>query len=162
MAETWFALRCQTCGTNHVNDGVADHEAYFNCCRGKLMDDNHQTVPTHEDGLTPVDPSSVNGKLPTVPEMLRECASTYEQRNAMYGDTYKRFGHVLSAIFPDGLTIKGVDDWNRLGCFILKMGKVTRYAANYTRGGHDDSLLDDAVYTTMLRELDKAIDEIPF
>ena len=97
----------------------------------------------------------------TVPEMLRECADTYEERNKVYGDNYKRFGAVMAAMFPDGLTIKHPDDWNRLGMLVQMMGKQTRYAENFTRGGHADSLLDLSVYATMLREVEAIMAEPP-
>ena len=95
-----------------------------------------------------------------VPEMLEQSAATYRERNEIYGDNYKNFGKWTSQLFPNGLTVKTVDDWNRLGVLVQKMSKLSRYAETYESGGHDDSLLDDAVYTTMLRELDKeALDE---
>jgi hypothetical protein len=89
-----------------------------------------------------------------VPTLLREAASTYEQRNKVYGDNYKKFGVVMSALFPEGLVVNSVDDWNRLGTLVQKVSKLTRYIENYSKGGHPDSLLDDIVYTSMLSELD--------
>lgn len=93
----------------------------------------------------------------TVPEMLREAADVFEERSALYGDNYKRFGFLMAALFPLGLTIKSVDDWNRLGVLVQKVSKLTRYAQQWGNGGHADSLIDDSVYTTMLRELDSEI-----
>lgn len=90
-----------------------------------------------------------------VPEALRKAAEIYEQRNALYGDNYKRFGPVMKLLFPDGLTIKYDDDWNRIGILVQMVSKLTRYAQNFKAGGHEDSLDDLAVYTMMLRELDE-------
>lgn len=90
-----------------------------------------------------------------VPEMLRECATVYEERNKLYGDNYKWFGKVMIGLFPNGLTINNVDDWNRLGVFVQAVSKMTRYARNFQDGGHDDSALDNSVYMQMLRELDE-------
>lgn len=90
-----------------------------------------------------------------VPDLLRKAAQTYEERGRVYGDNYKLFGHVLAAMFPSGLTIRSVDDWNRIGIFVQVMSKVTRYANNFTKGGHEDSLLDNSVYSAMLAELDE-------
>lgn len=95
--------------------------------------------------------------MKTVPEMLREAASTYEERNKLYGDNYKRFGAIMKALFPEPLCVVNGHDWNRLGVFVQIVSKVSRYAENFDRGGHDDSLLDMAVYGTMLRELDAPI-----
>lgn len=95
--------------------------------------------------------------MKVVPKMLRDAATTYEERNAIYGDNYKSFGAVMVGIFPQGLTIApgDTDAWNRLGVFVQIIGKATRYAAQFNNGGHDDSLLDASVYAMMLRELDK-------
>jgi hypothetical protein len=91
--------------------------------------------------------------LSPVPEMLRQAAATYEERNLTYGDNYKKFG---AATFPLLRHIRLEDemDMNRLGILVMMMSKIGRYCENFNKGGHDDSLLDLAVYTTMLRELD--------
>ena len=89
----------------------------------------------------------------TVPEMLRDAAATYEQRNRLYGDNYKRFGDVMAALFPNGIELKNKDDWNRFGVFFHVVGKVTRYAVNLKAGGHKDSAHDITVYAAMLEEL---------
>lgn len=90
----------------------------------------------------------------TVPNMLRQSAETYEERNKIYGNNYKNFGKVMIGLFPKGVKVETVDDWNRMGVFVQMMSKLTRYAENFTKGGHDDSLLDLSVYSSMLRELD--------
>lgn len=93
-----------------------------------------------------------------VPEQLRKAAEIYEERNKRYGSNYKRFGLVLAALFPDGISIASAEDpvkaGNRLGVLIQILSKITRYCENFNRGGHADSLDDLAVYAMMLRELD--------
>lgn len=89
----------------------------------------------------------------TVPELLRAAADTYEQRNKLYGDNYKRFGSVMRALIPDGVKLETEEDWNRFGVFFHLVGKVTRYAANINSGGHADSAHDASVYAAMLEEL---------
>ena len=90
----------------------------------------------------------------TVPEMLRECAAVYEERNKLYGDNYKRFGEIMHLLFPQGIGLMGKDDHNRFGILVQVVAKLTRYCEQFEKGGHDDSLLDMANYATMLRELD--------
>lgn len=92
--------------------------------------------------------------MKTVPDMLRESAQTYEERNKVYGDNYKRFGPIMALLFPHGPNLVTEDDHNRFGVFVQCVSKITRYAENFGKGGHDDSLLDLAVYANMLRELD--------
>ena len=89
-----------------------------------------------------------------VPDMLRQSAQTYEERNQLYGDNYKRFGPIMAQLFPNGIELNSDDDHNRFGVFVQIVSKLTRYAENFRVGGHDDSLLDMTVYATMLRELE--------
>jgi hypothetical protein len=89
----------------------------------------------------------------SVPTILTEAAKTYEERNKIYGDTYKNFGGAMAAAFPNGLVVKTADDWNRIGLLVQIMGKVTRYAAQFENGGHLDSAHDACVYAAMLEEL---------
>ena len=94
--------------------------------------------------------------MKTVPEILRDCASTYEERNKMYGDNYKKFGNAMAAIFPNGLSLHTIEEFNRLGIFIQCLSKLTRYSESLTRGGHQDSAHDLSVYAAMLEELTDA------
>lgn len=89
-----------------------------------------------------------------VPENLRKAAETYEERNKLYGDNYKRFGQIMTALFPDGILLKTIEDHNRFGVFVQIVSKITRYAEQFIGGRHADSLLDTSVYSMMLMELD--------
>lgn len=91
----------------------------------------------------------------TVPELLRAGADTFEQRNALYGDNYKHFGATMSGMFPGGLTLRTAEDWNRAGLLIQCASKLTRYAAQFEKGGHRDSAHDLSVYGAMLQEMTK-------
>lgn len=96
----------------------------------------------------------VQRRAATVPEILRSGADTYEQRNAQYGDSYKVYGAVMKAMFPDGLPdMATTADFNRLGVFNMIVSKITRYASSLGNGGHFDSALDLSVYGAMLAEL---------
>jgi hypothetical protein len=89
----------------------------------------------------------------SVPELLRACAITYEERNKLYGDNYKKFGRVMEAMFPEGLQLKSIQDFNRYGIFVQCVSKVMRYGENLHKGGHQDSAHDLSVYAAMLEEL---------
>jgi len=89
-----------------------------------------------------------------VPDMLRKAAETYEERNKIYGDNYKHFGHIMARLFPTGIELITPDDHNRFGVFVQVVSKLTRYSANFEKGGHPDSLHDAIVYNAMLAELD--------
>jgi len=87
-------------------------------------------------------------------DILEAGAKLYRERNALYGDNYLQFGNIMLTLFPDGLTIKTQEDWNRIGIFVQKISKLTRYTNNWGKGGHPDSVHDDMVYTAMLEEID--------
>lgn len=89
-----------------------------------------------------------------VASQLENAAAIYQQRYELYGDNYKRFGPIMAAMFPDGLTLKTADDFGRFGLFVQVMSKTTRYGNMFTAGGHVDSLDDISVYAQMLQEVD--------
>lgn len=87
----------------------------------------------------------------TPADLLRDAAALFEERNADYGNNYERMGAILMAIFPDGIpAIITVEDANRLNLMIDCLGKLSRYAHNFSRGGHLDSVRDLVVYAAML------------
>lgn len=94
-------------------------------------------------------------KILTPPQRLRHSAEVQESRNEEYADSYKTFGPLLKACFPDGIHIDEVEDMNRLGCLIMALSKVHRYTGAFMSGGHADSLVDLPNYASMLAELDE-------
>lgn len=91
----------------------------------------------------------------TPSQRLKHSAEVQESRNEDYSDSYKKFGPLLKACFPDGIHIDKEEDMNRLGCFVMLLSKVHRYAGNFLSGGHADSLVDLPNYAAMLAELDE-------
>lgn len=89
-----------------------------------------------------------------VPALLRAAASTFEGRNATYGSAYRKFGPLLRTLLG-GKDLSELDDdgWTRIGLLMMLAGKLQRYAENVTRGGHQDSAHDAAVYSAMLEEM---------
>ena len=87
-------------------------------------------------------------------ERLKKAAETYKERNKVYGNTYKRHGGVAAALFPNGVALRTAEDHNRFAALTLIIGKLTRYATNFEKGGHADSIHDLGVYAFMLEELD--------
>lgn len=92
--------------------------------------------------------------MTTVPDRLKNLSKLYADRNAQYGDNYLKFGAVMAAIFPDGITLKTAEHHNRFALFVQMAHKLTRYARSINRGGHEDSLDDLAVYAQMAQEFD--------
>lgn len=91
---------------------------------------------------------------PTVPQRLEELGELYAERGKIYGDDYKRHGELMKILFPGGVILKTVEDFNRFGIFKELVTKTNRYAKSFFDGGHEDSLNDISVYSQMLQELD--------
>jgi len=88
-------------------------------------------------------------------EVLDNLSALYRERNAVYGDSYKNYGALGTALFPNGIELKTAEDFARWGVLALIMSKLQRYCVNFDNGGHLDSLQDLAVYAAMLFELDE-------
>lgn len=86
-------------------------------------------------------------------EILREAAQTYEEKNREYGDNFLRVGAAMAALFPEGVTLKTEQDWNRMHIYLLAVVKMSRYAVNWGQG-HQDSIRDATVYCAMLEMID--------
>ena len=92
--------------------------------------------------------------MKTPAEIMRESADIQESRDAEYGSAYKRHGPGIAPLFPDGVLLVTELDHTRFAILTLVFGKLTRYAANFANGGHEDSLSDMIAYTAMLQEMD--------
>lgn len=91
------------------------------------------------------------------PERLAALGKIYKDRNAVYGDTYKNFGHAMVAFFPRPITLSTPEEWNRMAMFFHVADKLARYAGSFESGGHVDSLDDLSVYSQMLQEYDAEV-----
>lgn len=85
----------------------------------------------------------------SVPELLAAGAETFRERNALYGDNYKHYGAILCGLYPNGLTLRTAEDWNRLALVFACTNKLSRFT---WAGGHADSALDLMVNAAMLHE----------
>ena len=86
-----------------------------------------------------------------VSKALHTMADTFEERNKVYGDNYKVVGELMAKMYPDGVTLKTPDDFNRWHLFELMVVKLSRF----TQSGltHKDSIHDLAVYAAMVESL---------
>ena len=96
---------------------------------------------------------------PRPDQRLSELGRLFQERNFMYGDSYLQFGPVMSAMFPDGLTLQDDLDWNRFALFFMCAVKLHRYAMKFHDGGQKDSLDDLSVYAQMLAYVDERGEE---
>lgn len=86
------------------------------------------------------------------PELLKQAAQTFVDRNSVYGDNHTRVGQMLQAAFPKGIELITNEDHERFALFNLILVKLSRYAVAWETGGHKDSIHDVIVYAAMLEE----------
>jgi hypothetical protein len=87
-------------------------------------------------------------------DLLQDAADLFHERAKQYGPSYFTHGPVVAALFPEGLTLRSAEDFNRFAILNLMVTKLVRYCNNWSEGGHQDSVADLAVYTKMLEEVD--------
>jgi hypothetical protein len=90
--------------------------------------------------------------MKTAADILHEMADTYRERNATYGDNYKRVGPIMEILFPNGISAEllGSDQFH---LFELIIVKLSRYAISGLI--HQDSIHDAAVYCAMCEAINK-------
>lgn len=92
-------------------------------------------------------------QIKTAVELMEEGLSTYEERNAEYGNSYHIHGEIMNALFPEGVDINDPDSFKRFGIVNGIVGKLNRYCRNFESGGHLDSAHDLGVMGFILEEL---------
>lgn len=90
-----------------------------------------------------------------VAKELNNAAKIFEERSKIYGMNYHHFGKAMQGFFPHGLELTSEEEFNRLGLFVMMASKLTRYAQNFKKGGHKDSMDDLSVYAQMTNEADQ-------
>ena len=102
----------------------------------------------------PVDQTNPHD-LPYVSKLLNDSAALFAQRNAVYKDNFRMVGKIMKALFPGEAPVLETEaDYTRWHLFELSIVKLSRYAVNYDKGGHADSLDDMIVYLAMVAALD--------
>lgn len=79
--------------------------------------------------------------------VMRGMADTFEERNALYKDNYKRVAPIMAQLFPDGAKpdILHLPHFHLLELVVVKL---TRYAASEMK--HADSIHDAGLYCAMI------------
>lgn len=87
---------------------------------------------------------------------LEKALATYRERNAVYQDSFKRWGPVFEALFPKGVHVATADEWNRITTLGHIIDKLVRYTTDFSRP-HEDSIHDLGVYAFILQGIDAEI-----
>lgn len=97
-----------------------------------------------------------NNNISMTPDMqLKEFAKLFKKKNKEYGSSYKYFGKIMLALFPDGVKLSSEKDFTRFALINVIIGKIDRYSKNFDKSGHSDSLIDLSVYSAMLLTIDQ-------
>jgi len=139
--------KCFHCGSDvkfikwsGVKNTIIDHWECTKCNYTMYKEDFTLKVPDHFEGVT-YEPSKI----------IQEMHETFKQRGEVYGDNYKQVGEVMKVLFPDGIILNSVMDFNTYSIFDLITVKLTRFAQSKMK--HIDSIHDIAVYCAMLESL---------
>jgi hypothetical protein len=101
-------------------------------------------------------PDIKNGAPDRPHERLTQLGSLFRERDVTYGSCYHDHGAIMMALFPPhGITLTDEWEFKRYAIFMTLASKMARYAKNFFKGGHADSLNDIAVYSQMLAEVDE-------
>lgn len=92
-------------------------------------------------------------------DCMIKALETFKQRANVYGDSYTRHGKVMAELFPEGIKLESIDDFNRFGILNMQVSKLIRYTQAW-EDRHIDSSHDLGVYCFMQEELDRAFHEI--
>ena len=87
----------------------------------------------------------------TTDDMLREMANIFRERNTKYGSNYNKVAAMMTALFPNGITLQTHEDFIRFHFLDWTVGKLTRFVN--TNMTDVDSAKDGGVYLAMLADL---------
>lgn len=95
-----------------------------------------------------------------VPNLLEEAKQIFNERGAVYGKNYYQAGKLLTALFPEGISLRTEDEFLRFITFYMVLLKAGRYAQVLARGEfHKDTIMDMGLYSFILGEVDHTIQE---
>lgn len=90
---------------------------------------------------------------PSPADCLIEGVELFQQRNGTYRAAYLKFGDVMHALYPDGISAQGPQQMAELGLLIQIVSKVTRNSGAPAGEMHLDSIADLKVYAAMLESV---------
>lgn len=90
-----------------------------------------------------------------VPDLLRNKIKIFEKKGKQYNHTYKQFGDVWNALFPNGFKVDSVEGANFFGIYHMLIHKLIRLAGKLQTPSElsIDSAEDIQIYAAMLEEL---------
>jgi hypothetical protein len=86
--------------------------------------------------------------------ILINLSTMYKDKNAQYGNGHHVAGQLLIHLFPQGIKLETVGDFNRFSLINHIINKLIRYCRQFEAPLEDDHMKDMAVYAAMLMEID--------
>lgn len=83
-------------------------------------------------------------------EILTQMATTFKERNAVYGSNYLMIAPMVKILFPDGVPREVIES-HQFHLFELILVKISRFAISNLQ--HIDSIHDAAVYGAMIESI---------
>jgi hypothetical protein len=90
---------------------------------------------------------------PSPADCLIEGVALFDSRNTQYRAAYLKFGDVMHALYPDGISAQGPEQMAELGLLVQIVSKVTRNSGAPAGEMHLDSIADLKVYAAMLESV---------
>jgi hypothetical protein len=91
--------------------------------------------------------------MPTPAENIQRALETFRERSKTYGDNYITHGKIMQELFPNGVKLDTIKEYNRFGIVNMMVAKLTRYCQGWPKA-HQDSIHDLGVYSFILESLD--------
>lgn len=86
--------------------------------------------------------------------ILAAGAETFIKKSSEYGNSVRQYGDVMTALFPEGVTLDTPQAWTHMGVFQQVVHKVCRAANTMVAGQPSvDSAHDMMVYSAILQDL---------
>jgi hypothetical protein len=123
-----------------LNAYVMDIDGIREAPRPRATSFEHKVTPPPSKGAERTDYSDVAAAL-------RKMADTFEERNALYGDSGVKVGKVMAVLFPNGYACRSDGDHRMMDHFNRVIAKLVRFVNSGLT--HKDSIHDLAVYAAM-------------
>jgi len=82
----------------------------------------------------------------------------FDTKNKDYGDAYEKFGNIMKALFPDGIVLNAVDDFEKFAILnhiitkLIRISNLQFIARIINHESIDDTCNDLSIYSQMFKK----------
>ena len=84
-------------------------------------------------------------------QIIQKAAETFRERGAQYGHSWEQVGEITKILYPNGIKLETVSNFEKFHILQWLIGKIVRYA----NSGSIDSIHDAGVYSFILEYITK-------